>query len=161
MTTHYVHRCGSCSRRYSYQGSGPGCGDRLNDAKYCPDCKALIVDALRNVKPKVERFRVVVEGEERERVLSEQKRKREEPPDEKNSFFGLKTQQIRPGLHKMDGRRVVATMHIEVHHLDGVEYDVSTWSDNHEPPKVEKIMERNLETGWEEPWRNFNNRGRG
>jgi hypothetical protein len=46
MTSRQGKRCRHCQAGYVYQASGPGCGDRLNDDRYCPQCKAVIVQAL-------------------------------------------------------------------------------------------------------------------
>ena len=46
MTSYQGKRCSHCRAGYTYQASGPGCGDPLNNDRYCPICKAHINQAL-------------------------------------------------------------------------------------------------------------------
>lgn len=52
MTTRYIQRCVQCGSKYTYQGSGPGCDDQFNDGKWCPLCKAQVVEALQRTRPR-------------------------------------------------------------------------------------------------------------
>ena len=45
-------RCWHCNTRYSYQSIGDDCHNPLNDDRYCPSCKALIIEALKDVTVK-------------------------------------------------------------------------------------------------------------
>jgi hypothetical protein len=45
------HECIHCGIRYQYYLSG-GNGGELNDASYCPDCKQVMLDALKTVEVK-------------------------------------------------------------------------------------------------------------
>ena len=149
-------RCAHCGIRYSHQGSGNGCGEPLNDARYCPDCKQVIIDALQNVPKAVERFEIVVEGTERDEILV--LRDQIDAPSmvvdgSPIHLMFTKPRQIRPGLYDSTGKG--ACMNVRVIHRDGVEYDICTWTDNREPEKVTKVMERELKTGYEMPWKNL------
>lgn len=46
---HYIKRCGHCKQEYTYQASGNGCHNPLNDDYYCPECKEIILKALSDV----------------------------------------------------------------------------------------------------------------
>jgi hypothetical protein len=46
MTSYQGKRCSHCRAAYHYQASGPGCGNVLNDSRYCPICKGTINHAL-------------------------------------------------------------------------------------------------------------------
>lgn len=46
MTSYQGKRCSHCQAIYHYQASGHGCGDPLNDSRYCPTCKAAVNHAL-------------------------------------------------------------------------------------------------------------------
>lgn len=52
--TEYIRRCGHCGEKYTYQGSGAGCGRPENDAVFCPFCKRIQLDALSRVTRKCE-----------------------------------------------------------------------------------------------------------
>ena len=151
--THRERRCAHCSIRYSYQASGEGCGDPLNDGRYCPDCKAVINEALKSVPKAVERFSVVVDMVERQDILTLRDMiDAALPPefDPANPFAFMRPRQIKAGLYDLESG---ATMGIRVIHRDGVEYDIATWSDKREPESVTRYMERDLKTGVEVPWR--------
>lgn len=55
MASFKQRRCAHCAARYSYQASGYGCHDDLNDARYCPACMKVIVRALESVLPRSKR----------------------------------------------------------------------------------------------------------
>lgn len=46
MTSFRGRRCDHCRAHYTFQASGPGCGDRLNDEQHCPTCREAILKAL-------------------------------------------------------------------------------------------------------------------
>ncbi len=46
VTSIRIRRCIHCRSRYGYQQSGEGCGDGINDARYCRTCKGAINGAL-------------------------------------------------------------------------------------------------------------------
>lgn len=53
--THRRKRCEHCKTQYSYQASGEGCFHPLNNDRYCPDCMAIINEALKDVPEKFHR----------------------------------------------------------------------------------------------------------
>lgn len=183
--THQECRCCHCGIRYSHQTSGDGCGDPLNDGRYCPDCKNIINKALHKVPKAVEKIRIPVDGEERNAVLAyrdamdKSARLPKAPcPELQGTYNGTKelltaldlgdlakpnadswkdfkfprVRQIAPGLYDTTNG---ASMDVRVVRYDGAEYYISTWTDNREPEGVSKMMERNLETGEEVPWKNL------
>ncbi len=44
-----LHRCAHCKAPYTWQASGEGCFEPLNDQKYCADCKKVVLEALMRV----------------------------------------------------------------------------------------------------------------
>lgn len=53
-------RCAHCHSRYQYIRSGEGCLSSINDDKYCPECKQIILKALENIPVKIgKKFRQV------------------------------------------------------------------------------------------------------
>jgi hypothetical protein len=52
---HIYKRCTHCGIRYEYQQSGAGCERPENDNRYCPSCKGVYGEALRQVFAKVPR----------------------------------------------------------------------------------------------------------
>ena len=56
MTTARIERCRHCGQRYTHQTSGYGCGHPLNSGTYCPDCKAIEIEALRKAFADVPRL---------------------------------------------------------------------------------------------------------
>jgi hypothetical protein len=54
VTTHQYKRCGHCGVEYSYQGSGHGCLETLNDPTWCRTCKQAVDDALKAVPRRFE-----------------------------------------------------------------------------------------------------------
>ena len=57
---HYIHRCKHCGKEYSWQASGEGCDNRLNNEDYCPDCMKAILEALDKIPVRYEkRFREI------------------------------------------------------------------------------------------------------
>ena len=54
MTTQARYRCLHCLIPYTYYPSGYN--SLYNNYDYCPDCQKVILDALKNVPKRVERF---------------------------------------------------------------------------------------------------------
>lgn len=48
----YTHRCHFCGQTYHYHASGDGCLEPTNDEKYCPRCKNIIINSLKEQVPK-------------------------------------------------------------------------------------------------------------
>lgn len=132
----------------------------MDDGRYCPDCKAIILKTLKSVPKAVEKIWIPVEGEERDAVLAHRKAVDNAPRPEipENATFAdalracPRPRQIAPGLYDPT---TGASMDVRVVHLNRVEYFIYTWTDNREPVTVSKVMERNLETGVEVPWKNL------
>ena len=156
MTTHRAKRCAHCSIVYAYQGSGPRCLGAINDGRYCPDCMTVVLEALKTVPNRVEKTKEIVTGDEADQALKqlEQDEKnreiRAENPPEGMMFPMLR--RVFPGLYDPE---TGARMTPECTHIDGVEYHISTWSDGREPPTVTRVMERDIQTGVTQPWRNI------
>lgn len=68
-----------------------------------------------------------------------------------SGFFG-RLVEIRPGLFSADGR--AAEHHTVVRTTDGV-FTVIEWTDNRKPVRVTQDMERDLASGAERPWRDY------
>ena len=49
-----IVRCKHCGKEYSYQASGDGCFDKLNNKDYCPECMKAILDALDKIPKRYE-----------------------------------------------------------------------------------------------------------
>lgn len=156
MTSYRQHRCAHCDVRYSYQSSGFGCGTPENDARYCPDCKAVILTALKAVPSRVEKFfEVVLDEIVIAKVIAEHERLNANPP----RLFGKEGPPIREvsgGRFRFDPvtRKTVASSQSWVIHLDGVKYHLELWSDA-TPPRVTRAMEKDLKSGRIYPWENF------
>lgn len=54
--THRAKRCKHCQTKYYYQASGDGCFNPTNDSSYCPSCKELINEALKDVTVKFKKI---------------------------------------------------------------------------------------------------------
>jgi len=146
MTTQVIYRCQHCLIEYIYYPSGcPYTQTRLNDNRYCPDCKQAVSDVLKNVPLKVERFtkpyeRMTLE-ELKERVKKERK--------------GQLFQRVASPLFDMkdpDNRNISGWVRI-----DGLDIFYSYWTKK-DDYRIEVEMERNLETGEERPWKEITNR---
>lgn len=148
MTTHRMRRCHHCMVTYAYQSSGPDCHEETNDRDYCPECKAVIVEALRTVPRRVEQFWEVVTGKEADQVLEKKKQNEEDVARRRaaGQIIG-----VRIGMPLFDLQSGASSSCVFVH-LDGVEYTVTTWSDDREPARVHRSMERDLQTGKTRPW---------
>jgi hypothetical protein len=149
MTTIYRHRCIHCLDQYTYQASGEGCGAHENDARYCPNCKRVILSALARVPKVIKKFmQIVNDDNECKMAIAERDRQKDHPPQ----ILGMPVWQILPGLYNI---RTGAHQHVNVVTLNRIEYNISEWSDGHESIKVEKVMERDLRTGAVHPWMNL------
>ena len=50
----WICRCKHCGKEYSYQASGEGCNNKLNNEDYCPECMKAILDALEKIPVRFE-----------------------------------------------------------------------------------------------------------
>ncbi len=86
--THRTKRCKHCKLTYSYQTSGHGCHDKINDVIYCPSCMERILKVLEDVpeqaKPKWLPFDHSQHGE----LLSLKQVERRIEQRNKKSMFG-------------------------------------------------------------------------
>lgn len=104
-------RCQHCKSQYSYQASGAGCGDPLNDDRYCPDCMAVINAALEKVPVKFKAEwlpvikgweRIAMSVEEFDKLYQEHWNKVEENP------YALHTYPIEFGIPDVEIKEVTA-----------------------------------------------------
>lgn len=51
----WICRCEHCGKEYSYQASGAGCHNPLNNEHYCPECQQVIIDALSKIPVQFEK----------------------------------------------------------------------------------------------------------
>lgn len=146
MTSHAGKRCRHCQVRYYYQASGWGAPE-YNHPDWCPDCYKVVVEALREVPPRVEKVFV---------------------PTDEVTAFELETLEnerweATKAAGKLPVRRVAAplfdmvdpsnTQQCGITRKDGVTYRWSYWSKDPEgTAEVKKEMERDLATGEEVPW---------
>ena len=50
----WICRCKHCGKEYSYQASGEGCNNKLNNEEYCPECMKAILNALEKIPVRFE-----------------------------------------------------------------------------------------------------------
>ncbi len=149
MTSHRYKRCVHCGIVYAWQSSGYGCNKAVNDAKYCPECKAAINEALKKVP-----IRIVSVWEDTDKVtveflLNQRKLAREEArKNHPNRIIGERV--LAPLFDMVDPENKNANYVIK---WGGDTYAVETWSKEPERNKVMILMEENLLTGKRRPWR--------
>ena len=68
---------------------------------------------------------------------------------------GIPIAQYGSSLFKMDGTKIVDTMHTAIFSFDGKKYHVSVWHHGAHPPEIKVEMERNIGTGELRPWRSY------
>jgi len=161
MTTHRQRRCCHCGTRYSWQGSGGGCQEPLNDARYCPDCKQAIITALSGIPLKF--YKVWVDTDE---VTLDQLREWEGSAREENRQQYKSGDPIRYAIRSVYAPLFDLENPENTHHngvvsgkgeFAGKTYRYGFWTNKGErvkpeETKVEVAVERNLETGVEIPW---------
>jgi hypothetical protein len=185
MTTHAYKRCHHCQVVYSYQGSGHGCQEQLNDHKHCPDCKQVIIDALALVPKRFEKVLIPVTDQnavELEALSEEQYQAKLTKARERVNRHGLITDPLPDGalpIYDKDvdvtaaviglpifGRRVYPGLydlkdpsnkdHRGATTVDGRLYHWNYWSKDPEGTSEVRVeMERDLKTGEEIPWRDY------
>ena len=150
MTTLVQHRCFHCNVRYTYQGSGHGCLDPLNDAHWCRDCKQVIIEALSNVPQRVEKDYETT-NEVSAFDLETLEKERWEATEAKG---GIPVRRVAAPLFdlKDPSNRQIAG----ITGLDGKTYRWSYWTkDPKGTAEVLLIIERDLATGKTRPWVNL------
>lgn len=146
MTTQAIYRCTHCLVEYTYYPSGcPYTKNRLNDDTYCPDCKQVILDVLKNVPPRVERFTKPYDG-----ITLEALKERVEKERNEKLFRRVAS----PLFDMNDPSNDNIAGWIKIDELD-IFY--SYWTKRNDY-RIEVEMERNLVTGKEYPWREIRNR---
>jgi len=147
MTTQRIYRCEHCLIDYIYYPSGcPYLCTELNDDRYCPDCKKVIETALNDVPRKVEKFFKPYDKVTLDEVKEAIKKRDEDPPTWRRVAMPLYDMQ-NPSNRNITGFITI----------DGQEILYSYWTEK-DDYRIEIEMERNLETGEEQPWRNIKNR---
>ena len=133
--THTHKRCKHCQTQYTWQGSGNGCFHELNDDRYCPDCKQVIVEALKSVSKKYKKQFV-----ETNEVTYEYLKAERAKQDAKS---GLCCRRVYASLSGFDGTREIN----DAYDVGGKQYLVQYWNDKPEEFKIKVLMEINIETG--------------
>lgn len=154
MTTHTYKRCQHCGIRYSYQGSGHGCNEPLNDGTWCPQCKQAVLDALKALPRHFEcRYRNIQEMTPRfedvtlERLLEWERVQL--APRAEGRIIG---QQIWPALYNVSTGDSQTTRGIRC--PQGRQFRLSTWRINPEviiDTPMESSTRRWNGTSWPQP----------
>lgn len=133
---HYMKRCRHCNTIYAWQASGDGCFRELNDEDYCPDCKKVIVEALKSVPKKFKKIWV-----ETDEVTYDYLKAERAKQDEKNG--GLCMRRVYVSLFNTEkGTREVN----DAFDVDDKQYLVLYWNDNPDEIKIKVLKELNIET---------------
>ncbi len=156
MSSFAERRCVHCRTRYSYQASGHGCQEAHNDGRYCPNCKQVVLDALKAVPALFERAEVPTDEVTLAELLQWEK-EREARAKAEGRFCARR---VRAPLFDMTGSgRVNYTGYVGGRgDRQGRLYAFSYWAiKGGEPINVEIVLviERNLETGEELPWQDL------
>lgn len=148
MTSHRHHRCDHCRVVYSFQASGHGCGRATNDPHYCPDCKKVVIEALKVVPPKVERVWVAVEDVDLSTVLEWEREHRRRCEEEGKIFV----RRISAPLFDLEGNR---TQRTGIVYHGGRIFQYRYWEGEEGDVEITEEMARDIETGRTEPWRSY------
>ena len=148
MTTEATYRCRHCLARYTYYPSGcPYFCTELNDDRYCPECKTVIRNALKDVPQRIERFGKPYDGitldELKERVAKQNR-----------ESMWVKVAAPSFDMKDPDNRNSSGWLMLDE---DGLEVFYSYWSKKGDH-RIEVEMERNVETGEEYPWKDIRNK---
>lgn len=135
MTSFQGKRCSHCQSAYYYQASGQGCGERLNDSRYCPSCAAVVRKALGQVRVRFEcRYFPVSEVPEFADVTRADIEQWEADLARRREGGGVIGQRVWPALMNFDTgdvqniREVVASSGP----YRGIRFRVSSWQKNPE-----------------------------
>ena len=144
MTTQRIYRCEHCLIDYIYYPSGcPYDCEKNNDDRYCPGCKKVINDSLKEIPQKVEKFF----NPYNKITLDEVKK-----AIKKESTTWRRVAMPLYDMQNQSNRNITGFITI-----DGQEILYSYWTQQ-DDYRIEIEMERNIETGEEQPWRNIRNR---
>ena len=147
-------RCRHCRAVYHHYVSGcPPFVDteRLNDREYCPDCKKVILEALEKVPPKVEEFWETTDVVSKEDIETEHHRREEEAKANGTICFRRITVPLFD-LVDPDNNNICGIIT-----MNGVTFHYSWWTKKDEI-EIRKKMERDLVTGKEVLWRDYESR---
>jgi rubredoxin len=131
---HLIKRCRHCKTVYTWQASGEGCFNELNDETYCPDCKKVIIEALKSVSQKFKK--VWVETDEVTYDYLKEKRAEKEKD-------GLCMRRVYASLFNSE---TGASEKNDAFDVDDKQYCVQYWSDNPTVIKIKVLKELNIET---------------
>ena len=79
----WICRCKHCGKEYSYQASGEGCNNKLNNEEYCPECMKAILDALEKIPVRFEHRWKKIERPSEEIINHFKKLKKEQDDKDK------------------------------------------------------------------------------
>lgn len=144
---HYMKRCTHCKTVYAYQASGYGCHDPLNDDEYCPDCKKVIVDALKDVPKKFDSTWVET-NEVTYDFLKEERRKKEEEYEKRdvNGNF-IKLPITRRVYASLFNTKTGEAEKNDAFDIGEKQYLVQYWPSKPDDIKIQVLKEKNLLTG--------------
>lgn len=146
MTAHRQRRCLHCRIRYFYQVSGGGCFEALNDGNYCPECKQVLIHALRETPVKVKKS-----WEPTGEVTFEQL-KIWEAEDNTLKLF----QRILPPLFSTTDPSNNIVKVVRGHgEFEGRWYSYNYWTKAPDEVSITMETETELSTGTQTPWRNL------
>jgi len=132
-----MKRCWHCKTVYTYQASGAGCHEPINDETYCPECKAAILKALKSIPKKFDK--IFMETDE---VTYDYLKKKRDEQDEKAG--GLCTRRVYCSLFNSKTGEAEKNDAFDV---DDKQYLVQYWPSKMEDMKIKVLKEKNLETG--------------
>lgn len=142
--THYGKRCIHCKIKYVYQGSGEGCLDPLNDKNYCPECMHVINIALAMIP--IKRELVWIETNEITVEYFKLLQIKQRKYCEENHLLNMV--RVSCGRWIWGDKNTPSDKEIiSFTKENGIEYKLSEWEHNYEPPKIKVAKEKDLETG--------------
>ena len=153
MTTHRLKRCQHCLVTYSYQSSGYGCFEPTNDDRHCPECRAVILEVLKDVPRRFEKV-----WKATDEVTFEQLKEWERAWDlEAEERGALQMRRILPGLFDMENpsNKHVLRCVSGRGFFQGKTYTYEYWTTKPDDVKIRVEAEVDLETGDTRPWKNF------
>ena len=155
MTRHTYTRCRHCSAVFVFQSSGQKVNwypDQSDSSDYCKLCWAVVCAALEPIPRRCESFyEDVTDQADLDKVFAKEDHDKEHP----KMFMGMPVREVGGSLFKMEGNKVVATMHATVVYVDTVRHSIERWSDDSKPVKVVRMMERDTQTGKTQPWKKY------
>lgn len=148
MTTHRYRRCSHCLVVYTYQASGHGCGEPLNDPRFCPHCMGEIIVALRAVPAKVEKVWVATTEVDLVTLL----RHEEEHVRHCKEEGMVLVRRVSTPLFDLEGGRTQRTGIVS---HEGHTYQYRFWAGQESEAEITEEVARDIETGRTEPWKDY------